>query len=276
MARDREKERKASEAAHRRLQVVLERTPFAIAVYEGPDLVLQLANPALLHLFDKREEDVIGKPFARAFPELDRRGHAKPLRRVYETGEPSDERLENVPHDRHGGGRDEGLILDVARVPLRDANGDVEGVLVQIVDVTDQVLSQRYAEGITEKAREKGSRLEAILQGIVDAVLAVDAGGSVLFRNEVFRRQFGDGAVGAEEAGTRLGTFVPLTEGGEPMSPEEMPQVRASHGETFDTRFAIRREDGSLRLFEARGHPLPGDEGEDGGGVIVTRGLPED
>ncbi|MCP6473577.1 hypothetical protein NL509_27425, partial [Klebsiella pneumoniae] len=88
---------------------------------------------------------------------------------------------------------------------------------------------------------------------IVDAVLAVDAEGRVMFSNEVFRWLFGDGAVGDEETGPRLGGVVPLAEGGEPMPFEEMmPHVRASRGEAFEARFAVWREDGSLQLFEAR------------------------
>jgi len=40
-------------------------------------------------------------------------------------------------------------------------------------------------------------------------------------------------------------------------------------GESFETRFAVKGEEGSLRLFEVRGRPI---DGEDvGGGVIVIR-----
>ncbi len=96
---------------------------------------------------------------------------------------------------------------------------------------------------------------------------SVGARGRMLFRNEVFHWRFGDGTVGSQEGGTRLGDFVPLNEGGEPLPTEEMPQVRASREEAFETRFATRGEDGSLYLFEARAHPFPGDE-TGGGGVI--------
>ena len=273
VARDREEERRASENARNRLQVILERTPFAIAVYEGPDFVMRLANPAFFRLFGRREGDVVGKPLAETLPELVRQGHAGRLREVYEGGEPFSGRLEGLPYDRDGDGEDEELVLDVAIVPLRDARGEVEGVLCQLADVTDGVLSRRHAEKIAEKAREEGSRLEAVLEGIVDAVLALDAEGRVLFSNEVFTWRFGDGSVGSKEAGPRLGYFVPLTEGGEPMSREEMPQVRAARGEAFEERFATRGEDGFLRLFEARAHPFPGDG--TGGGVVVIREIRE-
>jgi hypothetical protein len=53
------------------------------------------------------------------------------------------------------------------------------------------------------------------------------------------------------------------------MPAEETPQRRAVRGESFETRFAVKDEGGSLRLFEGRGRPI---DGEDvGGGVIVIR-----
>ncbi|MDP9424499.1 MAG: hypothetical protein M3P37_00285 [Actinomycetota bacterium] len=67
---------------------------------------------------------------------------------------------------------------------------------------------------------------------------SVDARGRMLFRNKVFHWRFGNGTVGSQEGGTRLGDFVPLNEGGESLPTEEMPQVRASRGEAFETRFA--------------------------------------
>ena len=273
MARDREEERRASENARGQLQAILERAPFAIAVYQGPDLVVDLANPSFLRLFGRREGDVMGKPLAEALPELAEQGLLERLGKTYETGEPLSERVEGLARDRDGDGKPEKLILDVAGVPLRGAGGAVEGVLCQLADVTDGVLSRRHAEGIAKKAREEGSRLESILEGIVDAVLALDADGRVLFSNEVFTWRFGDGSVGSKESGPRLGNLVPLNECGEPMRREEMPQVRASRGEAFEIRFATREKDGSLHRFEARAHPFPGDEPV--GGVVVIREIRE-
>ena len=62
---------------------------------------------------------------------------------------------------------------------------------------------------------------------------------------------------------------MPLTEGGGEMPAEETPQRRTVRGESFETRFAVKRKEGSLRHFEVKGRPI---DGEDvGGGVIVIR-----
>jgi len=44
------------------------------------------------------------------------------------------------------------------------------------------------------------------------------------------------------------------------------PQVRASRGETFEMRFAVEGDGGTLRHFEARGRAI---EDADSGGVVV-------
>jgi hypothetical protein len=100
-------------------------------------------------------------------------------------------------------------------------------------------------------------------------VLAVGADEKVLFSNQIFSETFGDGEPGDPDGSQKLGRSVPLTEGGGEMPTEETPQRRAMRGESYETRFAVKGEKGSLRLFEARGRPI---DGEDvGGGVIVIR-----
>ncbi|MEW6636593.1 MAG: CheR family methyltransferase, partial [Actinomycetota bacterium] len=134
-----------------------------------------------------------------------------------------------------------------------------------------QELARKHEEERRE-AEKARMRLEAILSGISDAVLAVGFSGEVLFSNEIFRRTFGDGEPGDPDAGRKLGRLLPLDEEGRPIPQEQTPQARASRGETFEMRFAARAG-GGLRRFEARGRPI--DAGDTAGGVVVIRELPE-
>ncbi len=162
------------------------------------------------------------------------------------------------------------LVLDIASVPLRGAGGNAEGVLCQLTDVAHGVLSRRHAAGIAEKVREEGSRPEAILEGIVDAVLAVDDEGRVLFSNEVFTRRFGHGSVGSKESSPRLGYFVP----------HRGRRARAARGDAAGSdlargvRDAVRHPRGErLPPLRGQGHPFPGDG--TGRGVVVIREIRE-
>jgi len=124
----------------------------------------------------------------------------------------------------------------------------------------------RTREEERRAAEASRRRLEAILGGMGDAVMAVDADGRVMFSNEVFRETFGDGQAGDLESSRKLGGLVPLDENGEEFAPGAAPQARAARGETFEMRFAAAGGNGALLRFDARGQPIDG-----GGGVILLR-----
>ncbi|CAA9484928.1 MAG: Multidomain signal transduction protein including CheB-like methylesterase, CheR-like methyltransferase and BaeS-like histidine kinase [uncultured Rubrobacteraceae bacterium] len=160
---------------------------------------------------------------------------------------------------------------------LETLNEELQATIEEL-NTTNDDLQARTAE-LQELARvreeerrsSEGSRrrLEAILSGMSDAVLAVGPDEKVLFSNQIFTETFGDGEPGDPHGSHKLGRSMPLTESGGEMPAEEAPQARAVRGESFETRFAVKGEEGSLRLFEVRGRPI---DGEDvGGGVIVIR-----
>ena len=166
---------------------------------------------------------------------------------------------------------------------LETLNEELQATIEEL-NTTNEDLQARSAE-LQEMARAREAerreseaarrRLQAVLWGIGDAVLAVSAEGEVLFSNEVFSETFGDGKPGQKDATLRLGNFVVLDENGERMPHEATPQVRASRGESSETRFAVEGEDGERRSFEARVQPLDGEDSEAGGGVLVIREISE-
>jgi two-component system CheB/CheR fusion protein len=134
--------------------------------------------------------------------------------------------------------------------------------------------SARSREEERRSAEASRRRLEAILLGVGDPILAVGPDGKVLFSNEPFSRTFGDGEPGDQDGGPVLGNSRILHEGGDAMPVESTPQVRASRGESFEMRFAVTRDDGTLRRFEARGRPI--EDAGSGGGVVVIREIEGD
>lgn len=166
--------------------------------------------------------------------------------------------------------------LQATNEELETLNEELQATIEEL-NTTNDDLQARTAElqdlaRVREEERRasEGSRrrLEAILSGMSDAVLAVDPDGKVLFSNDVFTETFGDGEPGETDGGPRLGRVVPLDEGGDGLEYDELPQRRAVRGESFETRFAVA-EDGGLRLFEVRGRPIDG--ADVGGGVLVIR-----
>ena len=129
--------------------------------------------------------------------------------------------------------------------------------------------SARSREEERRSAEASGRRLEAILLGVGDPVLAVGPDGKVLFSNDPFSRTFGDGQPGEQDGGPLLGNSRILDVSGEILSAENTPQVRASRGESFEMLFAVAGGEGTLRRFEARGRPI--EDSGTGGGVVVLR-----
>jgi two-component system CheB/CheR fusion protein len=136
---------------------------------------------------------------------------------------------------------------------LNTTNDDLQA---RPAELQDMARSSERERRESEAARQQ---LEAILRGISDAVLAVDARGAALFTNAVFDETFGDDP-------------APLSEGGEPLTQDQTPRFRAARGESFVMRFVIEEPGTAPRRFEVRGHPVDGDAG---GGVLVIREVPE-
>lgn len=145
---------------------------------------------------------------------------------------------------------------------LNTTNDDLQARTAELQDLA------RVREEERRSSESSRRRLEAILSGMSDAVLAVSADGRVLFSNDVFVETFGDGEPGDQESSSRLGQRVLLDEDGGELPPDGLPQRRASRGESFEMRFAVL-EGESLRLYEVQGRPVNGSDV--GGGVLMIR-----
>lgn len=111
---------------------------------------------------------------------------------------------------------------------------------------------------MARKSEQEQAQLQAILEGIPEAMLVIEASGEAMFTNAAYRQRFPGGWVAAEDSGAEL--------------PEkETPQGRASRGETFSMQFSAVGSEGVRKRYEAKGSPV-GDRRRRGG-VIVFREL---
>ena len=164
--------------------------------------------------------------------------------------------------------------LQATNEELETLNEELQAT-VEELNTTNDDLQARSAElqelaqareGERWQSEESRRRLEAVLVGMSDAVLAVGAGGEVLFKNDAFVETFGEISDDHSSA-ELLGNHVLLDEAGEKLSQQMTPRFRASRGESFQMRFAI--EGDPERRFDVRGRPI--EDGEMSGGVIVIR-----
>ena len=124
--------------------------PLAIAVLRGSQHVFELANKIYLQITGNR--DVINKSVRDAFPELEGTGIYELLDHAYSTGQPFIASEMLVKLDK-GNGKLEEVYVNFVYHPSQDSEGEIDGILVHAVDVTEQVISRKKTEESNQKIR---------------------------------------------------------------------------------------------------------------------------
>jgi PAS domain S-box-containing protein len=136
---------KSNEVRFRRL---IEQAPFAIAVYKTSELIIDIANEAMIRMWGK-SESVLGMPLADALPELEGQPFIGLLKNIFNTGVLYQTDQQSVDL----------FVDDVLQTfwfkftyqPLFDENGAVYAILNMAVDITERVLSQKKIEESQQK-----------------------------------------------------------------------------------------------------------------------------
>ncbi|UYZ64467.1 PAS domain-containing sensor histidine kinase [Hymenobacter weizhouensis] len=138
------------------LSTIFEQAPVAIAILEGPDHVVRLANQGLLDLWNKTAPQVLNQPIFEAVPETRDSGFEELLARVLRTGEPL--RLQEVSARLTRHGQRAPVYANVMYQPWRNPQGQVTGVIAVVADVTEQVHARRQAEALQAEVAAAAER----------------------------------------------------------------------------------------------------------------------
>ncbi len=136
---------KQGEADRRRWREMLSQAPAAIAVLRGPNHRFEWCNDDYLRLVGRTAEFVIGKPVRDAIPEVESQIYIQLLDEVYRTGRPFTGRELLVSLDR-GGAVLTNLYVNFAYLATRNVAGEIDGIFVHAVDVTDMVVARKQVE----------------------------------------------------------------------------------------------------------------------------------
>lgn len=133
--------RKEAELAREHLHNLFMQAPASICVLHGPEHVYELVNPLYQQLFGSRP--LLGKPIREALPELEGQGFYELLDQVYRSGEAFVGTEIRAELDRDNTGHLEETYFNFVYQPLRGSKGEVEGIMVHAVDVTEQVRARQ-------------------------------------------------------------------------------------------------------------------------------------
>lgn len=123
-----------------RLFSVVENSSSPIAIFKGPDFIIEEANTASLDLWNAPAE-AIGRPLLELFPQVKDHPFVKILREVSATGESS--HGYEIPSSFGSGDKSAEKYFNFEYRPYRDKGGATGAVMVLGTDVTEQVRVKR-------------------------------------------------------------------------------------------------------------------------------------
>ncbi|WP_244307420.1 PAS domain-containing sensor histidine kinase [Flavobacterium fluviatile] len=138
------------EESEHKIRALVENAPFAIAVYTGEEMIIELANEAIINIWGKGN-DVIGKSFMDLLPELTSQLVFEQIKNVYKTGQPF--HTENTPLDLLVDGKWGTYYFNYGFTPLYDLKGNIYGVMNTGVDLTDLNLAKKKIEEADKRFR---------------------------------------------------------------------------------------------------------------------------
>ncbi len=230
---------------------LLEQAPLGICVLSGEDMIIELANPAILKIWGRNAEDVIGKPHQSARPELQGQPVYRWLSDVYRYGIIKTNKEFRVML-YHEGGLREAYVNSVYQ-PLKSAQGDITGIMVIIDEITEQVL-----------ARKESERIKNML------ALAIEAGDLGTFYYDPSTNYFSANDVLKQWFGLNVDAQIELTNAIERIAPRDRERVsnailRAVSGEGsgyYEEEYTlVPFADEEARIVRATGRAFFDDEG---------------
>jgi len=175
LAREQAGRARAEEERHRFL-TLLEQVPATVNFFRGPNLVFDFAHPRTLESLGAR--DVVGKPLLDAMPEQRGRPYYARLKHVYDSGHAINETETLVRVEVDGQTVD--TFWDAVFLPIRNSEGEIEGVMSFELDVTARVRSREALERVNRAKDEFLATMSHELRTPLNAI----AGWTTLLRRD--------------------------------------------------------------------------------------------
>lgn len=174
-ATDKKRLEKVVAVERQRFDDLYSQAPCCMGILKGPDHVYEMANPLYLKLIDKK--DIIGKKVIDVLPELAEQGIFEFLDTVYNTGQTFSANEMLVKFDRFGTAKLVDTYLNFIYQAHRNNEGDIDGILFFVIDVTEQVLAGK-------KINESEKRYRQIVETAQEGIWKIDEENKTTFVND--------------------------------------------------------------------------------------------
>jgi PAS domain S-box-containing protein len=232
----------------RRWRELFAQTPAAIAVLRGPEHTFQWVNSDYVRLVARSADFLVGKTVREAFPEIDGQAFMELLNGVYRTGKPFMGHETPLRLNR-GGGVLQDLYINFVYAATHDLAGQIDGIFVHVIDVTDMVEARKRVE-------ESERQFRTLAETIPHLAWMADETGNRLWYN---RRWYDYTGTTFEEA--KNWGWVRVHD------PATLPGIldgwkaALRSGAAFEMMYPLKAADGSFRSFLTRVEPVKDLEG---------------
>lgn len=152
----------------RHIADLFEQAPAFMAVLTGPEHRVAFVNSGYLKLIGYR--DIVGKTIAEGLPDASAQGYVALLDQVYRGGEAYTAEGARYEVQPTPDGPVNERFVDFVFQPIRDVRGELTGILVQGVDVTERVLNEKRRNALvklTDTIRDIKTPEDIIFQACV-------------------------------------------------------------------------------------------------------------
>jgi len=253
-----------------RFQDVFMQAPTPIIVLRGPEQRVAMLNPAARN--HTIGDEATGKTLVEVLSGHDLQNVLQRLDDVYKTGKSFFVKERRVPGNET---RSE-QYFDFTYQPTRDYKGELNGVILFSVDVTDQVQARKRAETAEQQANERAQEMEAIFEAIADPLFIVDEQSGPRRVNRAARELIGISNTIATGQLRERGPFFELyDEWDHVLSKEVWPQTRILAGEVLRGATAVdvimHTQDGRKLYLSITGAPVFAADGSIQSAVLASR-----
>src|SRR5260221_3484461 len=161
---------------------------------------------------------------------------------------------------------------------MRTTQGDIEGILVHSVVVTEQVLERRGVEELNRQLEARTAELEATFEAMTEGVIVCDDRGEIRYTNPAYRSLVAleeDANSSVLHLDRRFEWLAPRDLEGRPLPKEQLAALRVLRGEHLSNTnimdFLCRTRKGEDIILNASGAPIRDAAGQIVGGVVVFR-----
>ena len=169
------------------LQALLDQTPVAIGVFEGPELRISVANERMAALWGRPLAEVLHRPLLEALPELRGQGFDALIAGVMTSGVAH--AGTEAPAQMWRDGAMQTTYYSFVYQPLFDEQGRVRGVVDVAIEVTEQVLARQQVEAKERQTHALNKELAAANQELHAANAEIRANNDTLLQAQLAVRE---------------------------------------------------------------------------------------